>query len=148
MKKELILYVISKALKEYGYPKVDKLQIVKILYLMDRKALFEKHINKISDYEYLLERLGPLAWEILDDLESLKLQKLIDNADNYYDFIIANENTEFMEAVKKAAKIIDLIFTKTELDEIFNIARNVSSLLNYVHSLEEVKNGEFKKKIF
>lgn len=145
MKKELILYVIQKATKEYDYIKIDKLQIVKILYLIDKLSL-DKTGEKLSEYDYLLERLGPLAWEILSDLSSLKEERIIGNSDNPYDFILIDEK-RVEEIIRGVSEQVEKKIGKAEINRIFNLAKNLSKLLDYVHSLDEVKKSGFKEKV-
>jgi hypothetical protein len=44
--------------------------------------------------------------------------------------------------------IIEANFKKEEIEFIFNLAKNLSELLDYVHNLEEVKQHAIKDEIF
>ncbi len=138
IRRALVLYVIKKALGEYGHTEIDKLRIVKILYLLDKKFK-EDTKSHLSPYNYILERLGPLSWEILDDLEQLKSENVISNVTSFYDFklnsIPQKENIN-IETVRV------LIENNIDTHPIFELATSLNHLLNYVHSLPEVKSAK------
>jgi len=146
MRRELILYIMHKALSDYHYPKIDKLRIVKILYLLDRLSR-QKDGSKLSDYNYILERLGPLSWEILEDLSKLKQDGIIKNASNFFDFSFVDEQ-QVSGMIQEVTIQVESKISKEDLDFIFSLAKNLSQLLDYVHGLEEVKNAKLKQEIW
>jgi len=138
VRRALILYVIKRALGEYGYTEIDKLRIVKILYLLDKKFK-EDTKSRLSPYNYVLERLGPLSWEILDDLEQLKSENVISNVTSFYDFKI---NSISQKEDTNIASVKVLIENNIDTGPIFELATSLNHLLNYVHSLQEVKSAK------
>jgi len=146
LKRDLVLYVVYKALKDFNYPKIDRLQVVKLLYLID--DLFNKqNQKKLSEYHYILERLGPYAPEIIADLtELVRLGKLM-NTDTYYEYTLSEITKEDLEKIKKIEQII-----KKRGEEIikkivvfFEMGRDLDMLLDYVHSKEEVKSKKLRE---
>jgi len=146
-KEEIILYVVNKALKDFGYDKIDRLQVVKILYLLDR-LMKQEAGNKISDYEYILERLGPYSREIIIELTSLVRRGALSNTESYYEYTISNLLESDLEKIKKVEQAISNMNTEkiaAGIIGIFELARNLTQLLDEVHNLEEVKNGKIGK---
>lgn len=145
-KEEIVLYIVYKAIKEYGYEKIDRLQVVKILYLID-KLLKERNGSKVTAYNYIHERLGPYDQTIVMDLTKfVKLGKLI-NTGSYYEYVLC-DNFDVKD-LEKFKEIDNMIMNDTEIKNqiisIFELGRNVTALLDFVHSLKEVKDTPFRK---
>ena len=141
----LILYVINRISEQYKYAP-DKLRIVKILYLLDRKFK-ENTSRRLSDYNYVLEKLGPLAWEILDNLEELKSANMLSNFDNLYNFKITFISSNDSNGIKSISDTIERDISKKDIEFIFEKSKNLNGLLNYVHSLPEVKKAKLHEPI-
>jgi hypothetical protein len=144
-KHALVLYVIDKIRQQYNYIP-DKLRIVKILYLLDRKFK-ENTGGRLSNYNYVLEKLGPLAWEILDNLEELKSVNVLSNFNSLYNFKINFIATQDLDTIKSLSSTIDKSISTMDIKFIFDTSENLNVLLNYVHSLPEVKNAKLHKSI-
>ena len=139
-KEDAVLYVVYKALKEYGYGKIDRLQVVKILYLLD-KTLKEITGEKLSDYTYILERLGPYDQNIVVDLTKLVKSGKLNTTESYYEYILGNIDEDDEKKIKEVEKVILQMGSEiiTKIKEIFELGKNSSQLLDTVHALKEVK---------
>ena len=144
--KALILYVLKTATEKYGYKELDKLRIVKILYLIDR-AVKHKSNKQISNYSYTLERLGPLDFKILDDLDTLRQENQIINSINLYNFTISEPSSQLLKYAQEQSSRINECLQEDEITEIFDTAKNLNFLLNYVHNLDEVKHTRYREQI-
>ncbi len=140
-KDELILFIADKAINEESYPKIDRLQIVKIIYLLDR-LFFERKGFRLSSYNFIKHNLGPFSFEIITDLNVLVDRGILSNNNTYYDYVLLSIPDSFKERINEIKNILDPEF-KNDVDEIFLLAKNIGSLLDSVEKRTEVISTNF-----
>ncbi|MDD5163181.1 MAG: hypothetical protein PHD95_03155 [Candidatus ainarchaeum sp.] len=144
--KEIFLtFILDKAFRKEDYSEIGRLQIIKICFLIDK--LFSEHKLSTSGYEYILERLGPYSDEIIKQLDKMVYDGKIQNGSQYYNYLILNLPEKIKEVEKLKETIVKEKLEK-EIDQIFELAKDVGLLLDYVHGLPEVKSIEMGKKIY
>ncbi len=139
-KEEIVLYVVYQAIKKYGYKKIDRLQVVKILYLID--DLLKKTSNdKISEYDYILDRLGPYDPQIIVDLTKLVNAGKLTNTNTYYEYLLKDINEIDIQKIHEIDLIIQNLGNEIvkQIIGFFELGKNLNELLDFVHSKEEVK---------
>lgn len=147
LREYLVLFVINKAFKEFGYNVIDRLQIIKTIFLLDRFFKLNKD-ETISGYHFIKGRLGPYSKEIVLDLDSLVDRKILKNGDAYYEYLLGESFKEKEAGIKEIEKaIFSCDDSKTRLKEILELAKDLSALLDAVYGLKEVSDREMGQEI-
>jgi len=140
---DLILFIFDE-IKKRQWKGISRLQIIKILYLLDKDSV-KKNSKKISKYIFTKNKLGPFSNDIVADLENLKNNGFLENVDFYYMYnLIKPVNSDDIVRVKTAIKDFDL---ELEFNNIIEKAKDVNSLLEYVENLNEVKKASLGEEI-
>lgn len=143
--KELLLFIFNETVQKRKWNSVDRLQAVKIIYLLEKEFKRKTGI-KLSKYIFIKHRLGPFSNEIVTDLENLKETGIIENTNTYYNYKVVDLKVCIKEIERVEKEIKDNNLEK-ELNEIIDKAKEISLLLDYVENLEEVKRAKFGEEI-
>ncbi len=137
---QIALFIVDKAM-EMNFENISRLQVVKILYLLDKKFK-EKTGKRLTGYDYVKNKLGPLDKKIINDLETLLDKGILQNSNSYYSYIRIELPTDFVDTKKKIDGIIDQEGLREILTETLELARDVNDILNVVENFDEVKNAK------
>jgi len=137
--------VVKRAIRDFSYDTIDRLRVVKILYLIDRKLKNQQDI-KFTQFNYIKHNLGPFTGDITSELENLIEEGILEHSDNiYYIYKISEIPEDFNDIENRLEE--KLIMIDDSVKEIFELARDKTELLNYVEGLPEVKETHFGAEI-
>lgn len=139
--RSVLAYISKVALDSFNYDSIDRLQFVKILYMIESK-MNQNGVGTLTDYEFIKARLGPYSSDIVNDLEKLVDIGVIEPGEKYYEYTLGDIPEEIQKEIDEIQILIQENGMSGELEEIFDLGRNTSDILDEVESLDVVENTE------
>lgn len=134
---ELLIFIACKAINQHNFEKIDRLQMVKIVYLLDRLFLKTKG-DKISRYNFIRHKLGPFSPEIVSDLNNLVSRGTFANKSTYYDYTIIGVPETYRTSFIEIKHMLSEPNVRSDVEDIFELAKDIGDLLTVVENREEV----------
>jgi hypothetical protein len=141
-----ILYVIDKAINSHNYEFIGRLQIVKLLYMLD-VYFKEKTSERFTNYEYQKWHHGPFTWDIVNEAEKLEEEGFLFHPNSYYLYTLIRVPEKFEEIKNKIDKSIRELGLEQKIQSLFELGRDKNEILRFVENREEVKKTKFSEKI-